>query len=211
MEIKKLNLSVVVLAIDHNPTILHPSFLTSEGIVPKDWELAEPPLCTPPFSVVKFKNGISFTVESRKFQVVQSPAPPVLENSEIPKLAIRYVEKLPFVRYTAVGINIGVAIKNSNPEDALITKFLRAKNCSVNDLKLKSVSLRFQYPLGNCRLNLSCEPGTFNGGSLKGILVNGNYHTDCPGDNPLLEAKENILKFSDRCKHFEGTVLQKLF
>ena len=211
MEIKKLNVSVVVLAMDHNPTILHPSFLESQGIVPKDWQLAEPPICTPPLSVVKYKNGINFSVESRKFQVVQAPPPDKLEDSEVPVVAIKYVEKLPYVRYTAVGINMVALIKDSNPEKTLIDKFLVAENCSVGGLNLESASLRLVYPMEKGRLNLSCEPGTIESEQLKGIVVNANYHTDCRGSDPVEEVKKIIFTFRDRCKHFEETVLKKLF
>ena len=211
MEIKKLNVSVVVLAMDHNPTILHPSFLESQGIVPKDWQLAEPPICTPPLSVVKYKNGINFSVESRKFQVVQAPPPDKLEDSEVPVVAIKYVEKLPYVRYTAVGINMVALIKDPEPEKTLINKFLVVEKCSVGGLNLESASLRLVYPMEKGRLNLSCEPGTIESEQLKGIVVNANYHTDCPGSNPVQELKEIVFKFPDRCKHFEKTVLKKLF
>jgi len=211
MEIRKLNVSVVVLAMEHNPTILHPSFLESEGIVPKGWQLAEPPICTPPLSVVKYKNGINFSVESRKFQVAQSPPPDKLEDSQAPELAIKYVEKLPYVRYTAIGINMAALIKDPEPEKTLISKFLVAENCSVSSLNLESASFRFVYRMEKGRLNLTCEPGSIESDQLNGIVVNANYHTDCSGTNPVQELREIVLKFPDRCNHFEETVLKELF
>jgi hypothetical protein len=35
---KLLQFSIVVLATDHNPTILNPGFLRLQKIVPEDWE-----------------------------------------------------------------------------------------------------------------------------------------------------------------------------
>jgi hypothetical protein len=39
MKLEIVNTSVVVLAAEHNPTILHPAFLSAQEIVPEGWEL----------------------------------------------------------------------------------------------------------------------------------------------------------------------------
>src|SRR5690348_7266953 len=98
--------SVVVLAQDHNPSILHPSFLASQGIVPEEWQCAEPPICTPAFSVTSYANGVVFTVESHRFQVQDKNPQGNGSTSPAPELAARYIRKLPYVRYRAVGINL---------------------------------------------------------------------------------------------------------
>jgi len=215
MEIKKLNVSVVVLARDHNPSIMHPSFLSSQGIVPEEWELAEPPICTPPLSVVKYKDGIIFTVESNKFQVLQSPPPQQLSDSHVPQLALRYIEKLPHVRYTAVGINMAVALIHPKPEEFLIERFLVLKSCDVDDLHLKAVSLRFVYPVENGVLNLSCEPGVLEdkkpASKSSSVIISANYHTECAGDSTVEEVKKAIETFPERCNHFDHAVITKIF
>jgi hypothetical protein len=125
MKLELLNTSVVVVAQEHNPTILHPAFLAAEGIAPQDWKPAAPPICTPAFSFVKYGNGIVFTVESNRFSVTdESPSGEVAE-SLAPKLAISYVEKLPHVRYTAVGINLHGFVLCETPEAFLIARFLK--------------------------------------------------------------------------------------
>lgn len=60
------NLSVVVAARSHNPTILNPDFLKYNKIVPMDWELESNPICADPVAQVKFTNGISITAEMNK-------------------------------------------------------------------------------------------------------------------------------------------------
>ena len=99
MDLQFLNTSVVVIAQDHNPTILHPAFLTSQGIVPDDWQLADAPLCTPAFSFAKYKNGITFDVESNRFVVTEESPAGNPEDSRISELAIAYTGTLPHVRY----------------------------------------------------------------------------------------------------------------
>jgi hypothetical protein len=42
------DLTLVVVARNHNPTILNPDFLKSTHIVPEHWELAAPPFCVEP-------------------------------------------------------------------------------------------------------------------------------------------------------------------
>src|SRR5438094_3822819 len=58
-----LNTVIVILARGLNPSVLHPSFLLSEGIVPPDWRPSEPPVCTPKVSIIKYTNGISFLID----------------------------------------------------------------------------------------------------------------------------------------------------
>ena len=71
MGLAVLNRAVVVLAREHNPTILHPSFLGAQGIVPKDWQLAEPPMCTPPLSMVNDPTLLGRMCHSEKFPPAQ--------------------------------------------------------------------------------------------------------------------------------------------
>ena len=110
-----LNTSIVVLASQHNPSILHPSFLQSQGIVPNDWETLEPPICTPVFASVKYQNGIVFTVEQNKFQVIDNQTKDNFDKSLMPELVIRYCEHLPHVHYNAVGINFDCFMKRIFP------------------------------------------------------------------------------------------------
>jgi hypothetical protein len=215
VQLKKLNVSVVVLANIHNPSILHPAFLGSQGIIPpKGFELAEPPICTPPFSVVKYRNGITFTVESTKLQVLQAPPPPELKDSPVPELAANYISKLPHVRYTAVGINISVFLKHPEPEKFLIERFLVASNCNVDSLLLRSTSLRFVYSVNGYSLSLSFDPGSSvyeeSSGPSKGIIVNANYHMEFTANDALRKATDAITDFRKRCEHFERVVITNL-
>jgi len=200
------NEAVVVLAQDHNPTILHPSFLASQSIVPEDWELAEPPLCTPPLSVVKYSNGIVFTVESNKLQVAKSPATSPLRESPIPQYASRYVEKLPHVRYIAVGVNFSAVLEDAEPSRQLIGRFLTEGAWNAGDLALKELSLRLVYSANGGILNLSCSPGSVleasTGLIVKGVILNANYHFTLPGGNPLEEAVDAMMKFPHLGDHF---------
>lgn len=208
MKLEILNTSVVVLAEGHNPTILHPAFLTSQGIVPTTWELAEPPICTPPFSIVKYANNLVFTVESQKFQLTDSSPPEHLEDSQSPGLAAKYIQTLPHVRYTAVGVNISGFVEHSNPEAMVIERFLKsgAWNDDVNKPRL--LGLRLVYSLKQTDLRFSIDSGKIKRPQDRqergGILVNANYHKDLSQENALGEAVEAISAFQKHCRHFSG-------
>ena len=64
-----IEVSAVVLAQVHIPTILHPSFLAAEGIVPRDWQLAGPVISMPPLATATYANGITFTADESRLVV----------------------------------------------------------------------------------------------------------------------------------------------
>lgn len=184
-----LNASVVILAEHHNPTILHPSFLTSEGIVPGDWELAEPPVSTPVFALVKYRNGIVFSVEENKFQVTDAQTKDDFRESPVAVLACRYAEKLPHVHYTAAGINFQGFIERSSPEKAVIDRFIKEGSIDLEAACPSALGLNIVYDIAETRLRLSIDPGKVkrpkNVEERSGILANANYHVD-------LDAKDRL-------------------
>lgn len=99
-------LSVVLAARNHNPTMATPDFLKGSGVVPADWELARPPVLAQGGSQIAFKNGIR--VEARPGRVTFSEGmgknkPP--EEMGVPDLALRYAAALPNLEYGGVGVN----------------------------------------------------------------------------------------------------------
>jgi hypothetical protein len=59
-------LAIVVVAKNHNPTILNPDFLIRNAIVPEDWETSDNPVCTDPVAQVAFTSGVTITAEFNK-------------------------------------------------------------------------------------------------------------------------------------------------
>jgi len=218
MEMIRLNLSVVVVAESHNPSILHPSFLTSQKIVPPEWDLAEPPICTPPFSVIKYRNGIVFSVEQNKFQILQSPVTDDWRETRIHKLAKKYIKKLPHVRYTAVGLNTAVALPHQRAGWFLAERFFKIDKCTGGRLKPESAAFKLVYPLRrSATLNVGCDPGRVKdgeGGEKEAIIVQANYHHELTASDNygrVEQASRILSKFVDRCEHFYNDVLEVLF
>ena len=205
MKAELLSTSVVVIARDHNPTILHPAFLASQGIVPTEWEPVDAPVCTPAFSTVRYANGISLSVDSNRL-VVDEDRPRSLPpwDSRVPKLALDYVEKLPHVRYSAVGVNFRGFSSCDDPERLLIGRFLKSGPWNDELRQMKSFGSRFVYHLENVVLRISLDSGTVRRDETKqpGIIFNGNYHTDLSEEKCLEELRTAIGHWSERCSHF---------
>ena len=203
MKFVALNTSVVVLATTHNPSILHPSFLTSQGIVPEDWQLSEePPICTPGISVTKFANGIVFVAERNRL-MIRDDAP--AEPKSIGTLALRYLEKLPHVRYSAIGVNFSGYVECSAPGEWILKRFLK-DIATIEEMRPSGMSLKLEFPVPDGVLNLTCEAGTVRPAQTLQerpcLLVSGNYHTFIPDQNPLAEATKAINLCPERLVHF---------
>lgn len=185
MNRKLLQFSIVILATDHNPTILNPDFLQMQGIVPSDWgwELAAPSIATPPFATVQYESGVTISVESNKIQVADNKVVE-LTDSKIIKIVKRYVEVVPHVRYTTVGINFQTAIEIDDHETYLKFRFLKKGSWDSDNNPIKSVGLKFVYPVDSGRLLLSLDSGTIVKSVDKQeqkksvIIANANFHRD---------------------------------
>ena len=145
MKLEIVNASVVVTATQHNPSILHPSFLTSQDIVEADWVLAEQPICTPPLAIVKFKNGIVFTAQPEQLQVTDNLLDEDVASSVVSELVERYVRTLPHVQYSAVGVNFKAFVEVVDAATFLIERFL--KNGSLEQWRVTNTSVRHTFCL----------------------------------------------------------------
>jgi len=212
MKLRFLNTSVVVAARDHNPTVLHPAFLASQQIV-TNVDLSEPPICTPAFAVVKYVDGLVFTVERERFQLSDSRLRDDFSSSDIPQLAAKYIKTLPHVRYTGAGINLTALVECDHPEALLISRFLKPGEWNDEALPVKALGLNFAYDVPRAVLRLSCEAGTVKHpelGEKRGILLTANYHTDLPEPEALKEAEVVISLYPERCAHFSKTAKRVL-
>jgi len=201
--------SIVVRANAHNPSILNPLFLKSEGIVPEDWEMTgDSPICTPPFSVVKFKNGVVFLVDSETLQVSQSPDNDNPSEFGVPQCVKKYIKVLPHVPYTALGINFDASVDHEGPEKFLIKKFLQPGKWNDENQPLKALSLKLVYVKEKWILALSLEPlsGLEVKEFSKGISVSGNYHLNLSGNDRLQKMIDAIGEFYGQRNHFKQLV-----
>ena len=198
-----LNTSIVVLAEAHNPSILHPAFLAAQHIVPPDWQPAEPPVSSPAISIVKYTSGITFLAELNKL-MVRDDAP--TDHSPVPDLVAKYVEHLPHVHYSAVGVNTSGFIECPNPERWVVERFLKTGPGNDQELSPTSAAVKLIYPVEAGTLILSCDAGNLQKPGDKAdhpcLLINGNYHTSISGGDAVRQVLATVSLYGKRLAHF---------
>ena len=119
MEISLIGVNIVVLAKNHNPSIISKDWLSQKKII-KDNVISF--THTPAFSVVETEN-YSFYVDPDRLQLT-------LKNDIInrvdllPEMILAYISALPEVPYLAVGFNFSYNLKTDDSA-------LRKINCSI--------------------------------------------------------------------------------
>jgi len=206
MKLELLSTSVVVLAEAHNPSILHPAFLVSQGIVPADWQPADPPICTPVISVAKYANGITFTVEHNRLVVTEERPAGNPDQSKVWERAIAYAEKLPHVRYTALGVNFNGFCLRQAPEQFLIEKYLKAGPWDDQPRPMKAFGARFVYHVDDAVLRVEIDGGNIQreGQPEPAVIVNANFHSKLPGEESLEALNKLAIRWPARLAEFNN-------
>jgi hypothetical protein len=178
MEYKLLNTAIVVLSEGNNPKLLNHDFLTRNKIVPDEWEMRDI-LVTPPFSHLKYKNGVELTVEINKLQIKVENPEALAWDVELPRMARQYLQVLPHVNYTGVGINF-VFIAGSYPREPL-AKLLHSGPWLTANGGLSSAAIELHFKNSKPRLNVKIEQhpdaGRKSDEHLRLVLF-ANYHHD---------------------------------
>ena len=208
MKAECYKVSAVVLAKGHNPTILHPYFLKNEGIVPREWQPSKPPVCTPPFASVSFTSGFSFVVEQERMVVSFNGEKAEDRAEAMAAMARKYVEKLPYVPYSAVGINFDAFCLLSEPSSFIIQRFIKEGPWNSTELPLSAAKQNFTYNCAEYQLNISLEPGKRksqeNQSEQDGIVFHANYHGQCPEDSSLDSVVALLEQAEQRKEHFKN-------
>lgn len=201
-----LNGTIAVTAVAHNPSILHPSFLETQHIVPEGWELAEPPLCTPAMSLVRYKNGVVINVDLQKLQIVENSPPASLQDAAIPEIVRKYTATLPFVRYRGIGINFNGLVETEDAK-ALLMNFLAKGPWHQGDLQAEALGVRFVYSALGSRLRIAFDGGAVGGGDKprKGVVVAANYHFSL-NDKGVEGIASAVGRFAELGAHYKATV-----
>lgn len=199
MILKLLNLSVVVVAEHHNPTILNADFLARNEIVPDawGWTLGEDCFSTPPLSQIKYKNGIALLCEQSKLQVVDGREDVDPDTSQVDDIAIKYLRTLPHVHYTGLGVNFKAMIPCEQPRRVLMERFLKEGIWSEPSQDLEDMGLRLDYKIDHGRMRISLDAGEVRSATekdgLTSIVTGANFHHDLVGD-ARVDQIENFVK-----------------
>lgn len=179
MEYKLRNTAIVVLSEGNNPKLLSHDFLARNKIVPDDWEMKDI-LVTPPFSRLKYKNSVEFIVEINKLQIKIDNPEALAWETELPKMARQYLQVLPHVSYTGVGINF--AFQAGTYPHEPFASLLQQGPWLYQNGGLSSATIELHYNNSKPRLNVKIEqrmgPGLENDAPHPLLVLLANYHHD---------------------------------
>lgn len=182
MEFEVFEVAVSVVADSHNPTLLHPAFLLHHQIVPAPWEpVAEQTISSLPFSSVSYRNGISFQVEPQKLQVRQQDFTGSASASLVPELVKKYIQTLPEVRYSSLGINFSLFAEVGEGNAWLIGQYLKNGPWISEADKPIGMGVRLRYAQPEFTINVFLDPGKRSGAAAterQGMIVRANYHKE---------------------------------
>jgi hypothetical protein len=189
-QLEIVEFSIVVVARNHNPTILNPDFLKDNEIVPGDWELAQKPICIDPMARVEFNSGVSITAQFDRVVFGGGVRSDMVRASRVPEITSKYVKTLPHVDYRAVGINFQGHVSYKGDENAprefLIEKIIAPGPWREFGKPPRRASVKFRYELDRGECNLTVEDTKYKGEQAESVPVlsfSANFHNDLAGDN----------------------------
>ncbi len=194
MKTKFMEFSLVVLAKDHNPTILNPDFLLRNLIIKDEfeWQAIGQPITTPLISTVQYDSKVVITVEPMKLQITDASGSDV-NKSHICEILSNYVSKLPHVKYSALGINFSKITIVDNVTDYLIDRFLKNGGWNQDANQMQSAAFKFVYELKGGSLSFSIDKGVQREDKKPFVLSRGNFHRDL--DTSKMPTNEQIKNY----------------
>ncbi len=212
-ELKIVELAIVVVAQNHNPTILNSDYLKYNGIVPDNWEIGEGVFTSDLMSKVAFKNGITLISQLDKLVLLESLSDKNFDEIIGPTIILKYVESLPKVDYRGVGINFRGHVPMGDEMEA--SKYVT--DHFINDGPWKAVngtetqsSVQFEYVLENYSFSLSLV-GTSHikeDQEIPCVLLTANFHFEITGniDEKVGRTKEALLKWGKCIDQYQSLV-----
>ncbi len=211
-------LSIVVVGRNHNPSILNPDFLKFNNIVPKDWQLAQSPICTEMISQVVFNNGLTVVSQQDKIIFTEPFLADDTGSVETPGVAGEYLRMVPHVTYEAVGVNPKGHVTFESGEEALRCireTFLAAGPWLEFGNGVRQTGVKFSYELQGRSLNLAVETTMFQAEDSETpvVVFAGNFHhklaAGTTGDR-LNSALDEVGKWEEDVRVFRDLVEEQI-
>lgn len=188
--------ALVIVANQHNPTVISENFLIDSEIIGSAKEIDKNNLIiTPAISQVYLNDGTKISVEPHKMTIHQEKI-----GESVFNIGQKYCEQLPHIKCTAIGINFEVALD----ENFDITDWF--SKCNFVDYKNNQINgIDFEFDV-NEEKGFKCNTKVFKDDNALGRL-RFNYH------HPLSEAtlkdvakdlnlKEKWKEYLEYCKEF---------
>jgi len=203
-------LGIVILARNHNPSLLNPDFLKINEIIESDWEVTSPSFTTDTLSQVIYKNGVRIVVQPDQIAFDQLIKGGYSEDKVLlQNVILKYLNVLPHVNYQSIGINPMGHIIFETQEDLdnyFSNYLLRPGDWKNFSGKQPSLSGTFTYAFDDHQINILMEAvyisekGNDDDQQL-GILFKGNvnrdFELDMKPENKLKLLRQRVSLWSE--------------
>lgn len=197
------SVGVVLLGESNNPTILNPDFLARHVLPasPDSANLSQPPLCTPVFAQVAYDNGVTVRSEPQRILFEQGAPTPTLSRTFVAQLALAYVQTVPHVRYTAIGVNPVFIVEGGSAYDRFQNDLTSAFPMGHDGI-VPRMQLKTDYVFPDRRVSIeSSEARRSNeqGREELGLMLRTNIHRDIHASDPdeRLQSLSKIIRNAD--------------
>ena len=181
--VKLVEVSVVLVTNQNDPSILNPDFLRHNKFVDAGLQVRDAPLLSPVFSQVRFHGGITVKADPERIILEQANNDLALENVKPPTMAKQFVKLFPNSVYKAVGINSKFFCDNAN-QPMMVSDFLVKKGEWLSFQSSKpTIQLKSVHRLEDKAINLDVVEAKGNNSNnseevATGILFQANIHRD---------------------------------
>ncbi|MYD60044.1 MAG: hypothetical protein F4W91_03290 [Gemmatimonadetes bacterium] len=190
-------IAVVLVAQSNNPSIINPDFLRHNEIVNADLALQGDPITSPLFSQVTFERGIVVNALPDRVSFQQTGDSLASGDILCPEIAKRYVEKVPHVPYSAIGVNPkGYRYLFDEVKEKVSNILIKSAELSFRDVT-PEVHLKTIYQYDTRKIVLDIAEATMkknNESEIPIILFQANIHRDLPS---TMEQQNRIKTISD--------------
>ena len=193
-------ISIIIAAQDLTPTMMSEDFLKFSGIVPKDWELSQPPTLNPGAAQLNYANGVSVTAQPRTINFSEALNNKKLEDVAIAEVVTKYIDKLPHAEYLGMSFSPKMLVPfPQNPQ--VVRQYITGRLLGSGSWKNigqapVQAGINLMYLLENCQLTINVAEARLqqaNKTPVAAILFSGNFNYNLAPDISS-EAKIDGLK-----------------
>ena len=185
--IELVEFAVVLVAPSNDPSIINQDFLYRFNIVGPEFEVQQPTISTPVLSHISFTRGLSVVSVPDRVVFSQSGNPLGVAEVVSPGVAKRYVERVPHIAYTAVGINPKAFRHSTVTNPANMSNALHDHGAGISfQGVVPEVQIKTNYAYSDRTIvfEVGESEGQIDGNAVSGILFQANIHRDFTNVEP---------------------------
>jgi hypothetical protein len=175
-------LSMVISVTKQNPTIVTPDFLKSSNIVPREWEVARPPVLSQFGAQVIFQNGVSIVAQPNQIGFAERVDNKPLDDLSVATIARKYAQVLSQLDYQGIrtGLRGHLALGKENPsaaKDYLFRQLLSPQILQQQGYQPLQAAVKLTYRINDAQLVLEInEAGLIVEKRIEPVIVfSGNF------------------------------------